>query len=202
MLNSLKIIQLQAAVGPAFSFSVGHGELLCLTGSSGSGKSLLLRAIADLDPHEGEVLFNDQLAAEIPSPFWRKKIGLLQPTSYWWSDGVAEHFTKPEEAIPLMEKLALPKEALNWQIFRMSTGEKQRMSIVRLLANSPSVLLLDEPTANLDPETTQMVESLILNYKKRLNTPIIWVSHDLNQVKRVADRHIIIAGSKIQEATL
>jgi sulfonate transport system ATP-binding protein len=202
MLNYLKIVNLQAPVGPSLSLSVAPGELVCLTGPSGSGKSLLLRAIADLDAHQGDVWFNNRAAADTPPPLWRKKIGLLQPTSSWWNDGVADHFEKPEAALPIMEALDLPKEALEWQIYRMSTGEKQRMSIVRLLSNTPSALLLDEPTANLDPETTKKVESLVLNYQQEQKSPVIWVSHDLNQVKRIADRHMGIEGDQIQELPL
>ena len=76
------------------------------------------------------------------------------------------------------------------------------MSIVRLLSNTPSALLLDEPTANLDPETTKKVESLVLNYQQEQKSPVIWVSHDLNQVKRIADRHMGIEGDQIQELPL
>ncbi len=197
MLRYLKIVGLKAPVGPTLSITVAPGELVCMTGSSGSGKSLLLRAVADLDPHMGQVWFNGKLASDTPPPQWRKTVGLLQPTSSWWMDTVAEHFEQPETALPFMARLHIPDAALNWRIHRMSTGEKQRMSIVRLLTNAPSVLLLDEPTANLDEKTARLVESLIVDYKNESKSPVLWVSHDSEQVNRVADRHISINGDTV-----
>ena len=202
MLNSLKISNLKASVGPIFSITIKNGELVCLTGNSGSGKSLLLRAIADLDLHQGDVWLNNKLASDTPPPLWRKQVGLLQPTSHWWHDIVASHFEYPLDALPIMTALDIPEEALGWQIYRKSTGEKQRMSIVRLLSCKPDVLLLDEPTANLDPNTVMLVESLILKYKSEHNCPIIWVSHDVTQVQRVADRHFELIGEQITELPL
>ncbi|MBF0446202.1 MAG: ATP-binding cassette domain-containing protein [Magnetococcales bacterium] len=202
MLNSLKTINLQAFVGPALSTVISPGEIVCLSGSSGSGKSLLLRAIVDLDTHKGDVWFNNQLASETPPTLWRKQVGYLPPTSFWWNDVVANHFVKTADALVYMEALNIPKEAMDWQINRMSTGEKQRMSIVRMLCNQPKVLLLDEPTANLDLKTTHAVESMVINYTKMQNSSVIWVSHDLAQVKRVAKRHLAIDGNKITEQPL
>jgi ABC-type iron transport system FetAB ATPase subunit len=202
MLNSLKIVNLQTLSGPAFSFSVEPKKLLCLTGISGSGKSLLLRAIVDLDPYKGEVWFNGQISTEVPPPLWRKKIGLLQPTSHWWGDRVVDHFIEPESAHQFMAPLDLPIEALEWQVHRMSTGEKQRMSIVRLLSNNPSALLLDEPTANLDPKTTLKVESLIFHFMEENCVPVLWVSHDLEQVERIAHTHLMVEAETTTERTL
>ncbi|MBF0194821.1 MAG: ATP-binding cassette domain-containing protein [Magnetococcales bacterium] len=202
MLNSLKTINLQACVGPVFSTYISPGEIVFITGSSGCGKSLLLRAIADLDEHKGEVRFNNQLAKDTHPTIWRKQVGYLPPTSFWWNDVVAGHFAKPEDSLPHMAALDLPKEAMDWYLYRMSTGEKQRMSIVRMLSNQPKALLLDEPTANLDPKTTQSVESMIINYTKKHSSSVIWVSHDLDQVKRVAHRHFVIDGKQITEQPL
>ena len=202
MSSSLVTINLQTHESPSLSLTIAPGELVCLTGISGCGKSLLLRAIADLDLHLGDVFFADQNANTFSPPIWRKKIGLLQPTSYWWSDVVRAHFAKPEIALPIMARLEIPSAALDWRVERMSTGERQRMSIVRLLANRPAVLLLDEPTANLDPTTSLLVESLIADYKAENSSPVLWVSHDLLQVKRIADRHLTIVGKTIEEAPL
>ena len=68
---------------------------------------------------------------------------------------------------------------------RCSSGEKQRLSILRLLANRPKVLLLDEPTANLDAENTRNVEALLIDYLTENNAVALWVSHDHAQLKRV-----------------
>ena len=202
MLNSLKTLDIQACVGPAFSTVISPGEIVCLTGPSGCGKSLLLRAIADLDTHKGEAWFNNKSATDTHPTLWRKQVGYLPPTSFWWNDVVSHHFTKPEDAFLYMTAIGIPKESMDWQLHRMSTGEKQRMSIVRLLSNQPKTLLLDEPTANLDPKTTQAVESMIINYTKKYSCSVIWVSHDLAQVKRVANRHLAIDGNQISEEPL
>ncbi|MBF0382508.1 MAG: ATP-binding cassette domain-containing protein [Magnetococcales bacterium] len=202
MSNSLKTLELQAFIGPKLSTVISQGQIVFLTGSSGSGKSLLLRAIADLDPHKGEVWFNNQKAMDTHPTIWRKQVGYLPPNSFWWDDVVANNFDNCEDALVYMEAMDLPKEAFDWQLMRMSTGEKQRMSIVRLLSNQPKVLLLDEPTANLDPKTVRAVESMIIEYTKKNNCSVIWVSHDLDQVKRVAHRHLAIDEKQISEKPL
>lgn len=199
MKNTLTIDTLQAAVGPLFSFSIPPGQITCLTGASGSGKSLLLRAIADLDPYQGVVWFNGQKSIDVPPALWRKNIGLLPPESFWWHDRLDAHFSTPEKARPYLERVGLPADALGWHMNRLSTGEKQRLAIVRLLANTPSALLLDEPTANLDPQTTLLVEALLQHYASSRQAPILWVSHDLRQVQSVAHTHLAIQENQLRE---
>ena len=77
---------------------------------------------------------------------------------------------------------------MTWDVRRLSSGEKQRLAILRLLANQPNVLLLDEPTASLDADNIKQVETLFLNHKAARNTSLFWVSHDEAQGKRVSDR--------------
>ena len=175
-------------------------ELLCLSGASGSGKSLLLRAIADLIEHKGEAQLNEKKCSEINPVQWRKWVGFLPAESAWWLDSVGEHFTHDNNLY--LSKLNLSEDCLSWQLSRCSTGEKQRLAIARLLENKPKVLLLDEPTASLDPESVLAVESLIKNYALELDVPIIWVSHDPQQIKRIADRKFEIINNEITEVTL
>ena len=168
-----------------------------LTGPSGAGKSLLLRAIADLDPHEGMVRLDGTEATRFKPGEWRKKVGLLPAESQWWYDTVGEHFrnTSPEK----FAQLGFPPEVIHWQVSRLSSGEKQRLALLRLLENRPLVLLLDEPTANLDRKHTARVEAVIKSYQHDTRAPILWVGHDPEQLERVADRVLEIRDRKIRE---
>lgn len=172
---------------PAMSLEIGKGECIGLSGPSGMGKSLLLRSIADLDPHQGHLWLDGQEQSTIPAVEWRQRVGLLAAESAWWAETVNEHFTSIDSAE--LQKLAFNRECLDWSVERLSSGEKQRLALLRLLAMHPEVLLLDEPTANLDPDSVKKVESLIADYRQQSGASVIWVSHDLEQIKRVTSRH-------------
>lgn len=175
-------------------------EIVCLSGPSGSGKSLLLRAIADLIVHQGEAYLGDELCSETFPPQWRKRVGYLPAESAWWLDKVGDHFKLRDEYY--LQKLNLTTECFNWDIARCSTGEKQRLAIARLLELEPEVLLLDEPTASLDPSSVLAVESLIKEYADEKQVAVIWVSHNPQQIKRVAKRHYEIKDDAIIEVAL
>lgn len=184
------------AIGPV-SLDVAAGECVCISGHSGAGKSQLLRAIADLDPHDGEVRLSGNAAAAITPPEWRHQVGLLPPESSWWLPRVSDHF-HAGASLPLSE-VGLDDAILEQPVERLSSGEKQRLALLRLLANQPHVLLLDEPTANLDPENTRRVEAMIAAYRESRGAAVIWVSHDREQAARVCDRHFAIVDSTLQQ---
>ena len=146
-------------IGPV-SLSIAPGECVALRGASGAGKSLLLRAVADLDPNEGDVRLDQQSRNRMPAPQWRRLVALIPAESGWWTDNVADHFKPGPETTALLEAIGLP-ESLGWKINRLSTGEKQRLALARALLNKPKVLLLDEPTSALDEQTTARVEDII-----------------------------------------
>jgi ABC-type multidrug transport system ATPase subunit len=179
---------------------VAGGETVAFHGKSGSGKSLLLRAIADLDDHEGEALLDQTPCSSLTAPEWRKRVGLLTAESYWWSPLVGDHFHQQETAILL--QLGLPEETFGWEVARLSTGEKQRLGIARLLDNKPRALLLDEPTANLDPEHTLMAEALLRTYQAEHDCPVLLVSHYPEQRKRIADRVFRLDARRLVEEVL
>ncbi len=169
------------------------GNCLGLYGQSGSGKTLLLRAIADLDVNTGEVLLENIPRSRFTGSQWRRKVGLLPAESQWWGDSVGEHARHwPAE---LLSALGFPGDALSWQTGRLSSGEKQRLALVRMLVNQPRVLLLDEPTANLDNASTKVMEKIIHDYLQQNQAGAIWVSHDPAQLARVAaDRAVMVQG--------
>ncbi|GMV39080.1 MAG: hypothetical protein AMXMBFR64_07960 [Myxococcales bacterium] len=175
--------------GPV-TLTVGPAECVCLRGASGSGKSRLLRALADLDPHEGAVSLDGALASAMPPPLWRRQVGLLPADSHWWNDTVGEHL--PDTALLL--QVGFGDDVLSWRVDRLSSGERQRLALVRLLAGQPRALLLDEPTANLDPASARDVEALIARWRLQHEAPVLWVTHDDAQAARVADRRFVLEG--------
>jgi ABC-type iron transport system FetAB ATPase subunit len=172
-------------------------ELVCLSGPSGSGKSLLLRAIADLIVHQGDSSLDDKKCSTVNPVTWRQWVGLLPAESAWWQDRVGDHFKQQNH--DYLKELNLPVESLDWEVSRCSTGEKQRLAIARLLQLKPKALLLDEPTASLDAESVKSVEMVIQDYAKEFNVPVIWVSHDNEQIKRLTKRVFKVVGKEIKE---
>ena len=183
-----------AHVGP-IKLEVKPGEVVCLSGASGSGKSMMLRAMADIIPARGSVSLGEIKSTSISAPMWRQQVALLPAESQWWLDTVGEHFNAPD--LKLFQRLGFDKDCLDWQISRCSTGEKQRLALLRVLANKPKCLLLDEPTGSLDPENTLKVEALLSSLASAQQLPMLWVSHSHEQIKRVADRHFVMRDGKL-----
>ena len=181
-------------LGPV-DFKLDDGECLAVTGPSGSGKTLLLRAIVDLDPNDGVVSLDGDERRSVPAPGWRSRVVMVPAESGWWSDVVGDHFFNEADAKPLIEAFGLPAEALRWQVQRLSTGERQRLALVRALMLRPDVLLLDEPTAALDRQTTRKVETM-LRAQLKAGMSIVLVTHDTAQLKRLASSRISLEHGK------
>lgn len=196
-MQRLTLRQFQTRLIQAFDLALGSGECLCVSGPSGCGKTQLLRTIADLEPHSGEALIDGVEHTAIPAPQWRRQVGLLPAESSWWGETVSAHFSARPDA--LLDRLGLPPECWEWEVSRLSSGERQRLALARLLDNRPDVLLLDEPTANLDPENTLRVEWMISDYLKTTGSAAIWVSHDQQQRERVSNRQMVIRGDRMEE---
>ena len=187
--------------GP-YSLQIAAGECVSLRGPSGSGKSLLLRAIADLDPYQGEVLFDGTASTDVVAPQWRKQVALLPVESQWWFDEVGAHFPVNfcTDGCPWFEPLGFTEETLHWPVSRLSSGEKQRLALVRVLLNAPRVLLLDEPTASLDAGATAVVERLVADYRRETGAAVLWVSHDAQQAARVSDRQLRLTANGLHDS--
>ena len=186
-------------LGP-WSFTVESGECLALRGPSGAGKSLLLRAVADLDPNEGRVSLDGESREDMPAPDWRRRVAYLAAEPGWWADTVAEHFADWPAARPLVEALGLPADCGGWPVARLSTGEKQRLALVRCLLMEPRALLLDEPTSGLDPDAVERVEALI-RARQEAGVAVLWVTHDRAQAERVARRWLEIDDGALREVS-
>ncbi len=197
-LARLRIDQLVTRhVGP-IDLSIAAAECVCIRGASGSGKTLLLRAIADLDPHHGEVYLDRASCSSLPAPDWRRSVALVMAESQWWSERVGDHFEHGADG-GWLEQLALPAAAMTWEVARCSTGERQRLGLLRTLMQAPVVLLLDEPTGNLDQESALRVETLLADYRRQRPAALLWVSHDAGQIGRVAQRCYFLDAGRLSE---
>ena len=182
-------------VGP-IDLAIGAGECVCIRGASGSGKSLLLRAIADLDPHQGEARLDARACAAMPAAQWRRQVALVMAEGQWWADTIGTHFA--DGCNPAwLERLGLPAAALDWEVARCSTGERQRLALLRTLMRQPAALLLDEPTGNLDEDSTARVEALLDDYRREHDAALLWVSHDPRQAARVAQRRFVLEDGRL-----
>lgn len=180
------------------SLQIDAGDCIGISGASGSGKTRLLRAIADMDDHQGEIYLDGVVSTLMPASKWRKKVALLPAESVWWFDRIGEHFQSYND---YFSALGFTEEVMGWESVRCSSGEKQRLSIIRLLENKPVLLLLDEPTANLDQQSSRQVEVLIQRYLATRSASAIWVAHAEPQLQRMAQRRFIMMDNGLQPVT-
>lgn len=179
------------------SFELAGGECLAVQGASGSGKTVLLRALADLDPVDGQVFLEGTERNALSGPDWRKRVRYAAAEPGWWGETPREHFSETKGLDKLVRSLGLKAEQLDQSITQLSTGERQRMALARAIFDAPPVLLLDEPTGALDAKATTQAERVIKQLLKKGHT-VILVSHDPAQVARLADRKLTIRGGKVR----
>lgn len=160
-----------------------ENEIAFIRGKSGAGKSLFLRAIADIDVNSGDVFLGEDRREKIPGNLWRKKVMLLPAQPKWWGEEVGDSLQCKET---LLVALELPINILEQKVETISTGESKRLALLRVLEKKPRVLLLDEPTANLDASTKKNMEDYIVSYLTKFSASAIWVSHDNLQIARVS----------------
>ncbi len=189
----LRIRGLQPKGLAPVDLTVAPGQCVAVQGASGSGKTLLLRAIADLDPAAGEVSLNEVPRTAWSGPAWRRRVIYIASESGWWAERVGAHFASPEWLRRQASALRLDPGCGDWPVARLSTGERQRLALLRALELAPPVLLLDEPTGALDPDGQAAVEAL-LDEQRRHGTAMVWVSHDAGQRARVADDVVSLDG--------
>jgi putative ABC transport system ATP-binding protein len=183
------------SLGP-INLSLKAGEIVALRGASGSGKTLLMRALADLDPAEGRVSLDGIDRDSFSGPDWRQVVAWVPAEAGWWADHIGAHFDDWQKAQPFIEQTGLPSDCKDWAVSRASTGERQRLALSRALAQKPRVLLLDEPTSGLDSTSVTRVENMIAN-QASAGVAVLWTTHDHAQANRVADRILSLEGGQL-----
>ncbi len=185
----------EVAVLKGVNLSVRKGESVCILGVSGTGKSTLLHILGTLDvPTDGTVWFEEKDVFRLSPPelaaFRNRRIGFVFQFHYLLPEFTAlENVMMPaliarmaaskakKRAQELLERVGVAHR-LTHKPGELSGGEQQRVAIARALMMSPSLLLADEPTGNLDPETAQTVHDLILSLNKHEALTLIVVSHN------------------------
>lgn len=182
----LKVDHLRVGALSPVSFALAASQCLAVTGASGSGKTRLLRALADLDPAEGTVMLEGAERNEMTGPEWRRLVRYVSAEPGWWAPTPRPHFPTDVEAVaPIVEALGITREILDRPVTELSTGERSRLGLIRAICGKPKVLLIDEPLAGLDKEAVARVEALIAA-ELDLGRIVVFVSHQSTALTRRA----------------
>lgn len=189
----LTAVGLHSSRAGPYSFTLRRGDCLLVSGPSGAGKSQLLRMIADLDENDGEIALNGVPRSQMSAPAWRRQVVYQSAEPAWWENTVKAHFTSDsmDEAQILLARLSLSPQLLETEVSRLSTGERQRMALIRSLLVKPAVLLLDEPTGALDQSNTAAVEAL-LHERMQAGLALMLVTHSPEQAERFGNQRLLI----------
>lgn len=186
-LQMLRARGLQSPLRGPYDLDVESGTIVGISGASGSGKTLLLRMLADLDPSTGEVTLAGRNRDGVPAPKWRSWVTYVAAEPAFWADSVREHFATGADVEERFRELGLDVALLDAPVTSLSTGERQRVALVRALVQSPRILLLDEPTSGLDAVSATRVEDVLSRYVAN-GMGLLVVSHDEQQLRRLGAR--------------
>ena len=193
----------------AASLGLGAGKATMLAGPNGSGKTTLMRIMAGLlPPRDGRIVIGDRILT------WRQarrqllaRTVYLHQEPYMFDASVTQNLAFPLRVRRLPDRRRRTVEALGKARLEdkadqpaksLSGGERRRLAIARAWLTGVDFMLLDEPTANLDPENTRLVEAMIAAYREANRAAVIWVSHDRQQSARVCDRHYATMAGTLQ----
>ena len=216
-LSNVKVYQKNQLVLDNVWLSLEQGEVAYLVGKTGSGKSSLLKTLyAEIPLTEGEgvvVDFNLRRMSKNEVPFLRRKIGIVFQdfqllmdrtviqNMYFvlgatgWKDKEKIH----NRALSVLQLVGIEQKASVYP-HALSGGEQQRVAIARALLNKPQLILADEPTGNLDVETSEEIMHLLLALAKEENTAILMASHDVSIIEKFKRRIIKIENGELNES--
>jgi putative ABC transport system ATP-binding protein len=191
------------------NLEVRAGEVLAVVGPSGAGKSTFLRLLNRLDePTSGTVYLEGNDYRGIDPRDLRRKVGMVTQRPFLFPGQVAENIRfgprqrgetfSDENVQALLREVGLPGYESR-DVSTLSGGEAQRVSLARSLANSPIVLLADEPTSSLDEEAKRGIESLLASIVQHQQLTCIMVTHDMAQAARLASRIAVLEGGRIRK---
>lgn len=207
MITAVDVSRLDARTGTPLlqplHFTLAAGDRVAITGPSGSGKSVLLRTLALLDATQGgEVHWQGAAIKATQITAYRSHVCYIAQKPALLDGSVEDNLRYPyslkvhararyqrEAALQLLAQAGKPASFLDKQASELSGGESQVLALVRALQLNPQVLLLDEPTAALDPESARQVEALVDAWFDG-GRALIWVSHDPAQAQRVSNRQL------------
>ncbi len=206
-LRNVNIYQGESLILTDVNISVEKGEFVYLVGKTGTGKSSLLKTMyGDLELREGDgwVVGHDLKELTWKTvPFLRRNLGVVFQDFQLLTDrnvnenmkfvlkatGWKDEKLMDEKIADVLEKVGLKTKGFKMP-FELSGGEQQRMDVARALLNSPKLILADEPTGNLDPETSDEIMSLLFHICRDYNTTIIMATHDYMVIKKFPARTI------------
>ena len=213
----MKVIEVKGArkrlgknpVLKGIDLTVKKGEIMALVGPSGSGKSTLLRTLNRLiELDEGSISFKGRNIKEMDPVELRRSAVMITQESVMLPGTVRENVMYGPKLAGVqgecdVEKClgdaGLSRKMLDKDASKLLGGEKKRVSLARALALRPEVLLLDEPTVGVDPKKVKRMEKTILEFAKGRKLTVIWVTHDVHQAMRVADRIANLKRGKVKE---
>jgi len=196
------------------TFQIAKGEIMAIVGASGAGKSTLLQILGTLDqPDQGEILFNGKpifgLKNQALNAFRNQEIGFVFQFHNLLPEFTAlENIMLPalirgdasneakDRALGIMSKLNVAERAMH-KPNALSGGEQQRMAVARALMNSPSIILADEPSGNLDSKHAEELHQLFFDLRNEFNQTFVIVTHN-EKLAMQADRRLIMEDGRIQ----
>lgn len=178
-------------------FDFEKGKIYAVVGANGCGKSTFLKLLSHTvksDDKSSEIDFDNQLVCYMPQKNYAFKTSTLKNVLLGSKNAKAD----TPQAFKLMRDMKIDHLAKQ-QASRLSGGETARMALCRIILTAAPVILLDEPTAAMDIESTLLSENLIRNYREKTGATIIMVTHSINQAKRLADEVIFMESGHIAE---